>query len=81
MTKLQLKKLAADTAYDTAQNNLASLDAALSAKVSDLKLTDQEYQALRADAIGFRAQFVTAYNADVALAKRATPAAPAAAQK
>lgn len=80
MNKLDLLKLANDTAYETAKQNLAALDAALSSKVADLKLTDQDYQNLRASAVAFRQQYLNAYATDLAIAKRTAPA-PAAAQK
>ncbi len=78
MKKLELKKLASDIAFSTVTQTLSSLDAAASAKGSELKLTDQEYQLFRNDALQVRGQYLTAYQADQNAAKLAAPKTPAA---
>jgi hypothetical protein len=81
MTKLELKKLACDIAYATTQQPLSSLDAQLSSKAGELKLSDLEYQALRAEAVTYRAGFLLALQVDQAKAKIAQPKTPLAAAK
>lgn len=85
MSKLEMKKMANDLAYDNVQQPLSAMDTAVSAKATDLKLTDQEYQTFRGDALAARAFYFAAHQADQAAAKRAQspgqpfpPPAPAA---
>lgn len=79
MKKLESKSAAFSIASATVAQNLSALDAAVSAKGNELKLTDAEYNAFRNDAINYRAGLLPAYQADQQAAKLNAPKAPAAA--
>lgn len=82
MSKLELKQAAFSLAAGTIGQNLSFLDAGVSAKANELKLSDADYNQFRNDAIGYRNSLLPAYQADQQAAKAsgaATAAKPAAA--
>jgi hypothetical protein len=64
MTKLEMKQTAFNLAVSTIGQNLSFLDAGISAKANELKLSDADYNAFRNDAIAYRSGLLPAYQAD-----------------